>query len=130
MKPWIGHLAILLCSNVWADDPKTAKSPPAPTSFDLPALDAYIAGQVKEKEFIGLSVGVLREGKPVFAKGYGRASIPDGNAVDTNTRFAIGSVTKQFICGCILLLAEEGKLSVNDKVAKWYPDLTRAQDIT
>ena len=44
--------------------------------------------------------------------------------------FAIGSVTKQFACACILLLAEEGKLSVDDKVAKYYPGLTSAKDIT
>src|SRR5262249_20180346 len=44
--------------------------------------------------------------------------------------FAAGSVTKQFTCACILLLADEGKLSVDDKVAKYYPDLTRAKDIT
>ena len=44
--------------------------------------------------------------------------------------FAIGSVTKQFTCATVLLLAEEGKLSVNDPVAKYFPNLTRAKDIT
>ncbi|NKF15266.1 serine hydrolase domain-containing protein, partial [Rhizobium phaseoli] len=41
-----------------------------------------------------------------------------------------GSVTKQFTCACILLLAEDGKLSVNDKVGKYFPRLTRANDIS
>ena len=41
--------------------------------------------------------------------------------VETNTPFAAGSVTKQFTCACIFLLAEDGKLSVRDPVAKWYP---------
>ena len=40
------------------------------------------------------------------------------------TPFAVGSVTKQFTCACVLLLAEDGKLSVDDKVAKYYPNLT------
>ena len=44
--------------------------------------------------------------------------------------FAIGSITKQFTAACILLLAEDGKLAVTDKVAKYYPGLTRAADIT
>jgi CubicO group peptidase (beta-lactamase class C family) len=50
--------------------------------------------------------------------------------VDTLTRFAIGSVTKQFTCAVILQLAAEGRLSIEDHVAKWFPDLTRANDIT
>jgi D-alanyl-D-alanine carboxypeptidase len=44
--------------------------------------------------------------------------------------FAVGSITKQFTAACILLLAEEGKLSVSDKVAKYFPDLTDANEIT
>jgi len=50
--------------------------------------------------------------------------------VGLDTRFAIGSITKQFTSACILLLAEEGKLSTADKVAKWFPDLTKANEIT
>ena len=44
--------------------------------------------------------------------------------------FAAGSVTKQFTAACVFLLAEDGKLSVRDPVAKWYPELTRAKEIT
>jgi CubicO group peptidase (beta-lactamase class C family) len=44
--------------------------------------------------------------------------------------FAIGSITKQFTCACVLLLAEEKKLSVHDKVSKYLPKLTRATDVT
>ena len=52
------------------------------------------------------------------------------NSILTSNQFAIGSITKQFTCACIFLLAEEGKLSVKDPVAKYFPDLTRANDIT
>src|SRR5207253_10781520 len=44
--------------------------------------------------------------------------------------FGIGSVTKQFTSACVLLLAEDGKLAVTDKVSKYYPKLTKADDIT
>jgi CubicO group peptidase (beta-lactamase class C family) len=44
--------------------------------------------------------------------------------------FGVGSVTKQFTCTAMLLLAEAGKLSLSDPVSKWYPKLTRANDIT
>src|SRR5581483_2620276 len=50
--------------------------------------------------------------------------------VDESTLFGLGSVTKQFTAAAALLLAERGKLSVNDRVAKYYPGLTRANAIT
>jgi CubicO group peptidase (beta-lactamase class C family) len=69
------------------------------------------------------------DGEIVLAKGYGRSAL-NGTPATAETPFAIGSVTKQFTCACILKLAEAGKLSVHDKVAKYYPGLTRAADIS
>jgi CubicO group peptidase (beta-lactamase class C family) len=105
-------------------------APELPKTFDLPAVDAYIATQVKAKGFVGLSVAVMRDGKIVFAKGYGLRSIEKKLPVEPDTSFAVGSITKQFTCAAIFLLAEQGKLSVADPVAKYYPNLTRAKDIT
>ena len=101
-----------------------------PSSFDVKAVDAFLSEQVKQNNRVGFSVAIVRDGQLVLAKGYGKRSLQDGRAVETNTIFAIGSVSKQFTCAAILLLAEDGKLSVNDPVAKYYPDLTRARDIT
>src|SRR5581483_6343945 len=121
-------LSLLIAApNARADD---AKPTEAPSSFDLPAIDAYVASQVRAKGYPGLALSILRDGKVVFAKGYGRRSLMSEDRVMPDTPFAIGSVTKQFTCACILMLAEDGKLSVEDRVAKYYPDLTRAQDIT
>jgi CubicO group peptidase (beta-lactamase class C family) len=106
------------------------EAPKLPTTFDPSAVDAYVAGQVKSKGYVGLSLAVVRDGKVVLAKGYGQSSREDGTPVTPDTPFAIGSVTKQFTCACVLKLAEEGKLSVHDKVAKYFPGLTRAGDIT
>jgi CubicO group peptidase (beta-lactamase class C family) len=103
---------------------------PAPETFDLSAIDKYLAANLKQLGPPGLSVAIVRNGELVFAKGYGKRSREDGRPVETDTLFAIGSVTKQFTCACILLLAEQGRLSVHDKVAKYYPNLTRAKDIT
>jgi D-alanyl-D-alanine carboxypeptidase len=108
-----------------------APSPPEPPKrFDIPAIDAYVAGQVRERGFPGLALAIVRDGEVVLARGYGRRSLEDGSPVEPDTPFAVGSVTKQFACACILLLAEDGKLSVDDAVAKFYPGLTRAGDIT
>ncbi|UQA54596.1 serine hydrolase domain-containing protein [Polyangium aurulentum] len=110
--------------------PAPAPAPEPIVSPEMQSIDALIARQVSEKKLVGLSVAVMREGELLLAKGYGKRSLPEGRPVDTDTMFGIGSVTKQFTCAIILLLAEEGKLSVGDKVSKYFPDLTRAGDVT
>jgi D-alanyl-D-alanine carboxypeptidase len=117
-----------LASPAWSADPAPASEPPK--SFDLKAIDEYLAAQVKAKGFVGLSVAMMKDGKMVLARGYGKSSLKAGTAVEAGTMFGAGSVTKQFTCACIFLLAEEGKLSFQDKVAKYYPDLTRAGEVT
>ena len=95
---------------------QAANDPISPTNFDLPAIDAYVTREVKDLGIEGASLAIVRDGQLVFAKGYGRRSLEKQEPVTTNTLFAIGSITKQFTCACILLLAEDGKLSVEDKL--------------
>jgi len=102
----------------------------AEAPFDARAVDALVAAEVKARGLVGVTLAVVRDGKIVLARGYGLASLADRRPVSEETMFAVGSVTKQFTCACILLLAEDGKLSPQDKVAKYYPDLTRANEIT
>lgn len=85
---------------------------------------------MKKRELVGLSVAIAHEGKIVLAKGYGKKSIKGAESVTPDTSFAIGSVTKQLTCASVLLLADAGKLSVDDKVAKYFPDLQRANDVS
>ena len=122
-------LAILALASIAATR-KPTSSPPPPAVFDPIAIDAYVAGQVKEKGITGLSLAMMRDGKVELARAYGCRSLETKALATTNTLFAIGSITKQFTCACILLLAEEGKLSVHDKVGKYFPALTRANDIS
>jgi D-alanyl-D-alanine carboxypeptidase len=110
-----------------AQSPKTADPP---KTFDLAAIDAYVVAQVRDEGYAGLALTIMREGKIVLAKGYGNRLLDPEAAVESDTPFAVGSVTKQFTCACVLLLAEEGKLSIDDKVAKYEPSLTRAGNIT
>ena len=84
-----------------ADAPKASDSPKPgdpPKTFDLPAIDAYVAAHARELGFPGLSLTIVREGKVVLARGYGKRSLEDGAPVVPNTLFAVGSVTKQFTC--------------------------------
>lgn len=129
MKSCSVHCALLLaCLLVQL----RAANPAAklPDTFDVKAIDAFLSAQMQQVNRVGFSVAIVKDGQVVLAKGYGKRSLQDGRAVETNTLFAIGSVSKQFTCAAILLLAEDGKLSVHDPVAKYYPNLTRAQDIT
>jgi D-alanyl-D-alanine carboxypeptidase len=124
--PAVALWLALLASSLPAANP----APALPDTFDVQAVDAFLAAHTRADQRVGLSVAIVRDGQIVLARGYGRRSLADGRAVETNTIFAIGSVSKQFTCAAILLLAEDGKLSVNDPVAKYYPQLTRAADIS
>lgn len=109
--------------------PAADKPPALPATWDPVAIDQYIAGQVKSKNLIGVSVALVRNGQVELAKGYGSTALKDGVPVTADTPFAIGSVSKQFTCAAILLLAQDGKLSIDDPVAKYFPKLTKADKI-
>jgi D-alanyl-D-alanine carboxypeptidase len=106
-----------------------ASAPALPSTFDVTAIDAYIEGQVATQGFVGLSVAIVKDGVIVLEKGYGYRELPHA-PVEADTPFLIASITKQFVSALVLQLADEKKLSVDDKVAKYFPDLTRAKDIT
>lgn len=71
----------------------------------------------------GASVAVIDNGKVVFKKGYGVADLNSKNRVTPSTNFNICSLTKQFTAYCILKLADEQKLSPDDKIADYLPGL-------
>jgi CubicO group peptidase (beta-lactamase class C family) len=102
----------------------------SPASIDTARIDSLVAADMAARRLVGISVGIMQGGQVVFMRGYGTANRAAGLPVDTLTRFAIGSVTKQFTCAIILQLAAESRLSIDDPVAKYFPDLTRAADIT
>jgi D-alanyl-D-alanine carboxypeptidase len=101
-----------------------------PPPINVAQIDSAIRSTVATKHLVGLSVGVAQDGKIVLAKGYGLRALSGHDSVTPETMFGIGSVTKQFTCSATLLLAQDGKLSMQDPVAKYFPNLTRASDIT
>ena len=92
-----GHIIANCPSQVPKPAEATTSAEP-PKTFDLPAIDSYVADQVREQGYAGLSLAIVRDGKLVLAKGYGKRLVEQGAPVETDTPFAIGSVTKQFIC--------------------------------
>ena len=109
---------------------RSLSSVPPPPPVNVAWLDSLARGFLVQKHLVGLSVGVAQDGKMVFARGYGFASLADHSPVTPWTKFAIGSVTKQFTCSAVLLLQESGRISMLDPVSKYFPNLTRAKDIT
>ena len=123
------HLHVALLVGLSFLNPATAAEGP-PTMYDVDAIDAYVAAQVRDRGYPGLSVAIVVDGKVVLAKGYGMRDLAGATPVEPDTAFSIGSVTKQFTCAGVFLLAQEGKLSVDDPIGAYFPDLTRANDIT
>ena len=94
------------------------------------SLDQAAKTALKDGGVIGMSVAVAIDGKIALVKPYGLASARKRLPVTQDSEFAIGSVSKEFTAACILLLQEDGKLSVDDKVGKYFPDLTSGDRIT
>jgi CubicO group peptidase (beta-lactamase class C family) len=77
-----------------------------------------------------VSLAILKDGKIACVKGYGNARLGPATPARPEMRYSIGSVSKQFLAGAILLLVQDGKLSLDDPVARFLPTLTRSSDIT
>jgi CubicO group peptidase (beta-lactamase class C family) len=94
-----------------------------------------IATQVLEQTGVpSASVAVVKGGKLVYTHAYGKARLASGSepavAATPEMRYSIGSISKQFTATAILLLQEQGKLSLDDAVGKYVPDLTRGNEVT
>ena len=76
------------------------------------------------------SIAVVKDGQVVYVKAYGDARLEPRTAATAEMRYSIGSISKQFTAAAILLLQEQGKLSLDDKVSKFIPDLTRSNEVT
>lgn len=76
----------------------------------------------------GASVLVLRDGKPVVRRSYGLADLGKKVAATPGTNYRLASITKQFTAAAILLLVEDGHLSLVDPVSRWLPSLPPATD--
>jgi D-alanyl-D-alanine carboxypeptidase len=123
-------LATLAACHPTAPAKPKDSGPSAPTKLDPAAIDAWLASEVKRRGLVGLSVVVVHEGATVFAKGYGTKQLGTQAPIDPDTAFHVGSVGKQLTCGAVMLLATDGKLKLSDPVAKYFPNLVRAADIT
>lgn len=99
-------------------------------------VDATAQQVLKETGVPSASVAIVRDGQIAYTQAYGTARLgADGTltgavAATPAMRYSVGSISKQFTASAVLLLEQEGKLSLDDPISKWLPDLTRANEVT
>jgi len=90
--------------------------------IDSQKLDVLIEQTLSTFDVPGISVGVLKDGKVVYAKGKGVRSLTSKKDMDTNTLVGIASNSKGFTCVALAMMVDEGKLNWDDKVRKYIPE--------
>ena len=94
-------------------------------------VDAAVQSVLARSGAPSASIAIVQGGAITYANAYGSAHVgPPSVAATPAMRYSIGSISKQFTSVALLLLAEDGRLSLDDRVSKWFPELTRAGDIT
>ena len=92
-------------------------------------LDNYMQAQVAVYDFSG-AVLVAQKGKVIYEKAFGMANREWNIPNTVQTKFRIASITKQFTAAAILQLAEQGKLTLDDKLSKYFPDFPKGDSVT
>ncbi|HEY8462287.1 MAG TPA: serine hydrolase domain-containing protein [Blastocatellia bacterium] len=82
-------------------------------------VDDYIKGEMRKQRIPGLSLAVVKEGKVIKTQGYGLANVEHNVPARPETVYKIASVSKQFIAAGIMILVQDGKLSLGDRVGKY-----------
>lgn len=90
-------------------------------AFITDSLDIYIQREMERWKIPGVAVAIVKNGKTVVTKGYGVSDIETKQKVDENTLFMIASNTKLFTASALAMLANDGKISMEDKVVDWIP---------
>lgn len=110
-----GLLWIVLSWGAVSGSPALAAEPPA--------LDDYVASEMRAQQIPGLSLAVLRDGLPLYVRSYGVATLEHAVLTKPDTLFQLGSVGKQFTSSAVMLLAREHRLKLDDPLSKYLPEI-------
>lgn len=101
---------------------------------EIEKIDSIVSDYLTENKMVGVSIGIVKDGKIYLAKGYGTREIGTSKPVDSLTNFLACSVTKLFTATAILQLSEQGKIDITKKLIYYLPDFKmkdqRYKDIT
>jgi CubicO group peptidase (beta-lactamase class C family) len=95
-----------------------------PDDKDFVALEKVILDELKETGTPGAAVAVIKDGRVVFAKGFGVTSVESGGAITPDTLFRLGSTTKMFTGAAMVTLAEKGRIKMGEPVGKYARGLS------
>lgn len=104
-------LALLLCLG------------PCAAALEADALDALAERGMADWGIPGMAVALVENGELVHAQGFGRTAVVDGAPVDAHTPFANASTTKAMVAAGVLILVDEGRLSLDDPMVRWLPEV-------
>jgi D-alanyl-D-alanine carboxypeptidase len=128
MKRWIAALSALFLSAL----PLVAAASAGQTF--TPSMSSAIThlgeNEVRSSRTPGLVIGIVEDGRIVYARGFGYANLAKKLAAAADTEFYVGDLTHQFVAAAALMLVQDGKLKLNDKVTKYIPNLTVAPTLT
>ncbi|MFQ5722692.1 MAG: serine hydrolase domain-containing protein, partial [Candidatus Aminicenantales bacterium] len=97
-------------------------------------ISSALAGQKTEKvdrlfaqwntpDSPGCALAIVKDGRIIYKKGYGMANLELNVPITPHTVFYIGSCSKQFVAFCIALLAQQKRLSIDDDIRKYLPEM-------
>jgi D-alanyl-D-alanine carboxypeptidase len=94
------------------------------------AIEDAASAHIAAGKSAGLAIQVVQDGQVVFSRGYGKANLEWDQPVTPDTVFRIASNTKTFSAVAVLLLAQNGALTLDDRLSKFFPDFPRADAVT
>jgi CubicO group peptidase (beta-lactamase class C family) len=86
-------------------------------------IDAYVQAEMRRQQIPGVSLAVIRDGRIAMLKSYGLANVEHRVPVKPETVFQSGSIGKQFTAAAVMLLVQDGRISMADKITKFFPDV-------
>jgi CubicO group peptidase (beta-lactamase class C family) len=99
-----------------------ALSPACAADFHA-AVDRYLQAEMQRQHIPGIALAVVKNGKPLYVKGYGVATLEHPVPVTPGSVFQLGSIGKQFTAVAVTMLADEHKLNLDDPLAKYLPEV-------
>jgi CubicO group peptidase (beta-lactamase class C family) len=125
VSPWIRN--VVFFSLLVACQPVSAQELPAELRHKI---DGVVNNALAKTGVPSASVAVVKDGKIAYLQAYGTARLDPLTPAKLEMRYCIGSISKQFTAAALLMLQEQGKLSLDDKVSKFIPGLTRGNEVT
>src|SRR5262245_24420545 len=110
----VAALAVGLNSPIHAQDGSAAK------------VDDYMKAEMQRQRIPGASLAVVKDGQIILAQGYGLANVEHQVTVKPETIFQSGSVGKQFTATAVMILVEEGKINLDDKISKYLDNTPKS----